>query len=176
MCCARKEQITTEDNTSHDLLTMTADLVAAFVSNNSVPAAELPILLVQVHGAFVSLSAPPAAEAGSEIEKPTPAQIKKSITPDALISFVDGKPYRTLKRHLSVHGLSIDEYRTRYGLPSDYPAVAANFSAARSALAKQLGLGNQRRKAEPAPEPALEPTTASKPKRPGRTRKVTEPA
>ncbi|WP_437872044.1 MucR family transcriptional regulator [Methylorubrum extorquens] len=161
-----------EDNTSPDLLMMTADIVAAFVSNNSVPASELPSLLVQVHGAFVSLSEPPAAEAGSEIEKPTPAQIKKSITPDALISFVDGKPYRTLKRHLSVHGLSIDEYRTRYGLPIDYPAVAANYSAARSALAKQLGLGNQRRKAEPAPEP----TPASKPKRAGRTRKAAEPA
>ncbi|KQQ15223.1 MucR family transcriptional regulator [Methylobacterium sp. Leaf121] len=163
-----------EDNTLHDLLTMTADLVAAFVSNNSVPAAELPNLLVQVHGAFVSLSTPPAAEAESEIEKPTPAQIKKSITPDALISFVDGKPYRTLKRHLSVHGLTIEGYRARYGLPNDYPSVAANYSASRSALAKQLGLGNQRRKAEPAPAP--EPTPASKPKRAGRTRKVAEPA
>ena len=161
-----------EDNTSPDLLMMTADIVAAFVSNNSVPASELPSLLVQVHSAFVSLSSTPVAEAGSEIEKPTPAQIKKSITPDALISFVDGKPYRTLKRHLSVHGLTIEAYRARYGLPNDYPSVAANYSASRSALAKQLGLGNPRKKAEPAPEP----TMASKPKRAGRSRKVAEPA
>ncbi|MEG9500319.1 MAG: MucR family transcriptional regulator [Methylorubrum extorquens] len=163
-----------EENTSLDLLAITADIVAAFVSNNSVPPSELPSLLVQVHGAFVSLSATPAAEAGSEIEKLTPAQIKKSITPDALISFVDGKPYRTLKRHLNVHGLSVDEYRTRYGLPNDYPSVAANYSATRSALAKQLGLGNQRKKAES--EPAPEPAPASKPKRAGRPRKVAEPA
>ncbi|BDL38588.1 MucR family transcriptional regulator [Methylorubrum extorquens] len=165
-----------EDSTSPDLLTMTADIVAAFVSNNSVPASELPNLLVQVHGAFASLLATSSAEAGSEIEKPTPAQIKKSITPDALISFVDGKPYRTLKRHLTVHGLSVDEYRTRYGLPSDYPSVSANYSATRSALAKQLGLGNQRKKVEPAPAPEPEPTPASKSKRAGRPRKVAEPA
>ncbi|OAH19924.1 MucR family transcriptional regulator [Methylorubrum populi] len=163
-----------EDNTSPDLLTMTADIVAAFVSSNSVPAAELPSLLVQVHGAFSSLLAAPSAEAGREIVKPTLTQIKKSITPDALISFIDGKPYRTLKRHLGVHSLSIDEYRTRYGLPSDYPSVSANYSASRSALAKQFGLGNQRRKAEPAPESV--PTPASKPKRTGRPRKVADAA
>ena len=165
-----------EDNTSPDLLTMTADIVAAFVSNNPVPAAELPSLLVQVHVALSSLLATSPAEAVNEIEKPTPAQIKKSITPDALISFIDGKPYRTLKRHLGVHGLSIDEYRTRYGLPSDYPSVSANYSASRSALAKQLGLGNQRKKAVPAPEPVSEPTPPSKPKRASRPRKVAEPA
>ena len=165
-----------EDNTSPDLLMMTADIVGAYVGNNPLRASELPNLLIQVHGAFASLSATPVAEAGSEIEKPTPAQIKKSITPDALISFVDGKPYRTLKRHLSVHGLTIEGYRARYELPNDYPSVAANYSAARSALAKQLGLGNQRRKAEPVPEPAPKPTPASKPKRAGRTRKVTAPA
>jgi predicted transcriptional regulator len=163
-----------EDNTSPDLLTMTADIVAAFVSSNSIRASELPSLLVQVHGAFASLSVAPPIESGSEIEKPTPAQIKKSITPDALISFVDGKPYRTLKRHLSVHGLSVDAYRARYGLPGDYPSVAANYSASRSALAKQLGLGNQRKKAEP--DPAPEPAPALKPKRAGRPRKVAEPA
>ncbi|GEL43988.1 transcriptional regulator [Methylorubrum extorquens] len=165
-----------DDSTSLDLLTMTADIVAAFVSNNSIRASELPNLLVQVHGAFASLSKAPMVEAGSAVEKPTPAQIRKSITPDLLISFVDGKPYRTLKRHLSVHGLTIEEYRSRYGLPNDYPSVAANYSASRSALAKQLGLGNQRRKAEPAPEPAPEQGPAPKPKRAGRPRKVAEPA
>lgn len=133
-------------------------------------------MTVQVHGAFASLMATPSGEASSEIEKPTPTQIKKSISPDALISFVDGKPYRTLKRHLTVHGLSVDEYRTHYGLPSNYPSVSANYSATRSALAKQLGLGNQRKKAKPAPEPEPEPAPISKPKRDGRHRKVAEPA
>ncbi|EHP93392.1 MucR family transcriptional regulator [Methylorubrum extorquens] len=161
-----------EDTTSPDLLTMTAGIVAAYVSKNSIRSSELPSLLVQVHGALVGLLTAPSADAGREIEKPTPAQIKKSITPDALISFVDGKPYRTLKRHLTVHGLSVDEYRIRYGLPSDYPMVSANYSATRSALAKQLGLGNQRKKAEPANEP----TPVSEPKRTGRRSKAAEPA
>ncbi|BDL41893.1 MucR family transcriptional regulator [Methylorubrum extorquens] len=165
-----------EDNTSPDLLIITADIVTAYVSRNSIRASELPNLLVQVHGAFTSLSIAPSVEASSEVEKPTPAQIRKSITPDALISFVDGKPYRTLKRHLSVHGLSVNEYRTRYGLPSDYPSVAPNYSAARSALAKQLGLGNPRKNVVPEPEPAPEPTAASKPKRIGRPRKAAKPA
>ena len=161
-----------DNNTSLDLLAMTADLVSAYVGNNSVPAAELPGLLVQVHGALAGLSAPASAEPSDAIEKATPAQIRKSITPDALISFVDGKPYKTLRRHLTTNGLTIEAYRARYGLPSDYPSVSANYSAARSALAKDLGLGQQRRKAA-APEPAPE---AAKPKRAGRPRKVAEPA
>ncbi len=156
---------------SPDLLAMTADLVSAYVSNNSVPAAELPVLLIQVHGALTSLSAVPTVSE-PEAAKATPAQIKKSITPDALISFVDGKPYKTLRRHLTTHGLSMEEYRARYGLPSDYPAVSANYSATRSALARELGLGNQRRKVEVAPEPAPEP--AAKPKRGVRSRKTAE--
>lgn len=158
---------------STDLLMMTADLVSAYVSNNSVPAAELPALLVQVHGALNRLSAAPTVSE-PEAEKATPAQIRKSITPDALISFVDGKPYKTLRRHLTTHGLSMEEYRARYGLPSDYPAVSANYSATRSALAKELGLGNQRRKVEVAPEAAPEP--AAKPKRSSSARKIAEPA
>ncbi len=96
------------------------------------------------------------------------------MKPDALISFIDGKPYKTLRRHLTAHGLSMEEYRARYGLPNDYPSVSANYSAARSALAKGIGLGQQRRKVEVASEPVPEP--AAKPKRAGRPRKVAEPA
>ncbi len=88
------------------------------------------------------------------------------MKPDALISFIDGKPYKTLRRHLTAHGLSMEEYRARYGLPNDYPSVSANYSAARSALAKGIGLGQQRRKVEVASEPVPEP--AAKPKRAGR--------
>ncbi|GJE74796.1 MAG: MucR family transcriptional regulator [Methylobacteriaceae bacterium] len=134
-----------------DRVELAADLVSAYVSNNSLPSAELAALIGQVHAALTSLSAPQAPKE-EEIEKPSAAQIKKSITPDALISFIDGKPYKTLKRHLTTHGLDIEGYRRRYGLPSDYPTVSANYSAARSALAKDLGLGQQRRK------PAVEDT------------------
>ncbi len=134
-----------------DRVELAADLVSAYVSNNSLPSAELPALITQVHAALTSLSAPQAPQE-EEIEKASSAQIKKSITPDALISFIDGKPYKTLKRHLTTHGLDIEGYRRRYGLPADYPTVSANYSAARSALAKDLGLGQQRRK--PAPKTA----------------------
>lgn len=155
-----------------DRVELAADLVSAYVSNNSLPAADLPALLVQVHAALSGLSAPSAAPDES-VEKATPAQIKKSITPDALISFIDGKPYKTLKRHLSTHGLDFDAYRARYGLPADYPTVSANYSAARSALAKDLGLGQQRRKPAPKEADAGETVAEAKPRgrKPGAGRK-----
>ncbi|TXM92236.1 MucR family transcriptional regulator [Methylobacterium sp. WL116] len=131
-----------------DFIELAADLVAAYVSNNSVPVSELPNVIASVHAAFAGLAnGAPAEPAGTE--KPTPAQIKKSITPDALISFLDGKRYKTLKRHVTVAGLTMEEYRARYGLPSDYPSTAASYSAQRSELARSLGLGQQRRKAAP---------------------------
>ncbi|MCJ2009383.1 MucR family transcriptional regulator [Methylobacterium sp. J-092] len=131
-----------------DFIELAAELVAAYVSNNNVPVSELPNVIASVHAAFTGLAnGAPAEPAGPE--KPTPAQIKKSITPDALISFIDGKRYKTLKRHVTVAGLTMDEYRARYGLPSDYPSTAASYSAQRSELARSLGLGQQRRKASP---------------------------
>mgnify|MGYP002381809989 CR=1 FL=1 len=96
---------------------------------------------------------PPApAPAGDADETPaprrtTPAQVRKSITPEALISFEDGRSYKTLRRHLATHGLTPDEYREKWGLPADYPMVSANYSAARSAMAKSLGLGQKGRAA-----------------------------
>lgn len=79
--------------------------------------------------------------APEEVVKLTAAQVRKSITPDALISFIDNKPYKTLKRHLRVHGMTVEGYRAKFGLPDDYPSTAASYSAQRSALAKSLGLG-----------------------------------
>jgi predicted transcriptional regulator len=125
---------------------LAADIVSAYVSNNSLRAADLPDLLKSVHGALSTLLNPPAS-AVEETPRATPAQIKKSITPDALISFIDGRPYKSLKRHLTTRGLTPAEYRQKWGLPSDYPMVAANYAAQRSELAKSLGLGQQRRKA-----------------------------
>ncbi|WP_336491739.1 MucR family transcriptional regulator [Methylobacterium nigriterrae] len=141
---------------------VTAQIVSAYVSKNSVWAAHLPDLIVSVHAALSGLGK--TAEPAGNVEKPTPAQITKSITPDALISFIDGKPYKTLKRHLTRHGLSMQEYRARYGLPVDYPATAPNFSARRSELARALGLGQQRRKSAGGSAPSSEPKGRRKPK------------
>jgi predicted transcriptional regulator len=143
----------------------TVDIVTAYVSNNSVPVSG-------VHAALTGLGAP-SASAEPRAEKLTAAQIRKSITPDALISFLDGKPYKTLKRHLSGNGMTIQEYRERFGLPGDYPSTAANYSAQRSALAKSLGLGNQRRNAA-AKAATADETVSEAPKARGR-KKAAEP-
>jgi predicted transcriptional regulator len=150
-----------------------SDIVSAYVSNNSVPISELPGLLAGVHAALAKLSAPTAAVTEAA-DKPTPAQIRKSVTPDALVSFIDGKPYKTLKRHLSRNGLTIEQYRERFGLPRDYPSTAASYSAQRSELARSLGLGQQRRKSAAVEEPVEE--VAEKPKRASKPRKAKETA
>src|SRR6476620_7866455 len=120
-----------------DLVTLAGDVVAAYVTKNSVRTGDLPALIASVHAAFVSLGKPQA----SEPEKPTPrVPIRKTITPDHLISLEDGKPYRTLKRHLTTLGLTPDQYRAKWGLPADYPMTAPNYSKKRSELARGFGL------------------------------------
>ena len=123
---------------------LTADIVAAYVSNNSLPVGGLADLIASVHGGLTGLLTP-AAPVQVEAEKPTAAQIRKSVTHDGLVSFLDGKTYKTLKRHLTGAGLDPSSYRQRYGLPNDYPMTAPSYSEQRSALAKSLGLGQQRR-------------------------------
>ena len=157
---------------ANDFAELTADLVSAYVSNNSVPVAELPALIASTHAALAGLgqSSTPHAPVA---EKLTPAQIRKSITPDALISFIDGKPYKTLKRHLTRHGFDPRAYRERYGLPADYPMTTANYSAMRAEFARSNRLGHQRRPAAPEAAEAAE-TIPKKPKRAGRPRKGKE--
>jgi predicted transcriptional regulator len=157
-----------------DYVELTAEIVSAYVSNNSVRPADIGELIASTHTALAGLSQG-AAAAAPAVEKLTPAQIRKSITPDALISFIDGKPYKTLKRHLGINGMTIEQYRERYGLPRDYPSTAASYSAQRSALAKSLGLGQQRTKAAPKAAAPAE-TISDKPKRAGRPRKSKEAA
>ncbi len=124
---------------------LAADIVSAFVSNNSVPANELPALISSVHEALQNVTKPAQTQAA---EKPTPAvPVKKSITPEAIISLIDGKPYKSLKRHLTGKGLTPEQYREQFGLPRDYPMVAPAYAQRRSELARSMGLGQQRRKA-----------------------------
>lgn len=129
---------------------LAGEIVSAYVAKNPVPASGLPALIATVHAALQGLAsgAPQIVAEEPEIQKVTPSQIRQSITPNALISFVDGKPYKTLKRHLTSQGLHPNSYRQRYGLPKDYPMVAANYAAQRSALAKSIGLGQPRRSAD----------------------------
>jgi predicted transcriptional regulator len=134
------------DNTSGgSFIELTASIVSAYVSNNSVPSAELPALIGQVHTALRRVSTG-HGEMPKEPLKPA-VSIKKSVTPDYLICLEDGKKFKSLKRHLRTQfNLSPDQYREKWGLGSDYPMVAPNYAAARSSLARQMGLGQQRRR------------------------------
>ncbi|ACA20213.1 transcriptional regulator, MucR family [Methylobacterium sp. 4-46] len=119
---------------------LVSDIVSAYVSNNSVPVGELAALIRSVHEAVAQLGAP-AAPQPEKLVPPVP--IKKTVTPDYLISLEDGRRYRTLKRHLAGRGLTPEQYRAKWGLPPDYPMVAANYAAQRSELAKSIGLGQK---------------------------------
>jgi predicted transcriptional regulator len=158
-----------------DHTTITADVVSAYVSHNSVRTADLPDLIASVHGALQSLKAPQQAE--PEKREP-PVSIKKSITPDFLISMEDGKRYKSMKRHLTGRGLSPEQYREKWGLPRDYPMVAPNYSKQRSELAKALGLGQLRRNraSGSAPKAQVESTSEPAKKARGRRKRTAEAA
>ena len=147
-----------------DLTEATAEIVASYVSANTVAAAELPSLIQTVYKSLKTLGEP-VQEAAPEVSKPTPAQVRKSITPDALISFEDGKPYKTLKRHLATHGLTLDEYKAKWGLPRDYPSTAPSYSERRSAMAKSMGLGARGRGGRGAAEAAQPGAKAKAPRK-----------
>ena len=152
-----------------ELQKIVGQVAAAYFGNSHVSPAEIPAVISQIATSLGAVGAP-AAEAPSEApEQPklTPAQIRKSITPDALISFEDNKRYKTLRRHLAAHGLTPDEYRAKWGLAKDYPMVAPSYSEARSRLAKTLGLGNRMsaRAAPAAAAPAVAAAAEPAPKR-----------
>ena len=141
-------------------LELAADIVSAFVSNNSVPVADLPALIGNVHAALNTLASGSAQQVVEEPKAPA-VSIKKSVQPDYIICLDDGKRFKSLKRHLrTVYNLTPDQYRAKWGLRHDYPMVAPNYAAARSNLAKQIGLGARRKQAAPVqaePEPAAPP-------------------
>ena len=134
------------DNTSGGtFIELTAQIVSAYVGNNTVPAQDLSALINQVHGALTRVSSG-LSDAPSEPLKPA-VSIKKSITPDHIVCLEDGKKFKSLKRHLRTqYNMTPEQYREKWGLPPDYPMVAPNYAAARSQLAKQMGLGQQRRR------------------------------
>ncbi len=119
----------------------TSDIITAYVAHNVVQPLALPELIASVHAALQSLNNPPPAE---PVKLDPPVPIRKTITPDHIISLEDGKPYKTLKRHLSGRGLTPEQYREKWGLPRDYPMVAANYASQRSELARNSGLGQRR--------------------------------
>lgn len=131
--------------TNDDLLEMTAGVVTAYVANNSLVRQDIPTLIENVHKAFAALQNGPQEEKAAEPLQPR-MPIKKTVTPDYLISLEDGRQYRTLKRHLRGVGLTPEQYRAKWGLPADYPMVAQSYSDQRSQMAKNMGLGERRKK------------------------------
>ena len=125
---------------------LAAEIVAAYVSNNSVPAGDLPTLLGDIHSAILRIGMGGAAPAPVEAAKPA-VPPKKSITNEYIICLEDGRKFKSLKRHLRTqYNMSPEQYREKWSLPADYPMVAPAYAKARSALAKQMGLGQQRRR------------------------------
>lgn len=124
---------------------LTASIVSAYVSNNTTNAAEIPALISQIHAALQRV-ANGGSDSPAEAARPA-VSVKKSMTPDYLVCLEDGKRFKSLKRHLRTqYNMSPEQYREKWGLPSDYPMVAPNYAVARSQLAKKMGLGQQRRR------------------------------
>ena len=134
-----------KERDSDGFIGLTANIVSAYVSNNVVTTGDLPSLISHVHAALLSVS---EGRAGAALEPSKPAiPVKKSVRDEYLVCLEDGKRFKSLKRHLRTrYDLSPDQYREKWGLPADYPMVAPNYAQARSRLAKQMGLGQQRRR------------------------------
>ena len=126
------------------LITLTADIVAAHVSNNSVAVSDLPVLIQNVHGALTGLG---QAVAVPEVKQEPAVSIRSSVKPDFIVCLEDGKKLKMLKRHLMTHyQMTPEQYRAKWNLPADYPMVAPNYAEQRRTLAKKIGLGTKRRK------------------------------
>jgi len=159
------------DETNSDITALTVQLLSAFVSNNMVSSDGLAELIKTTRSALTQDVAAPAAQAAAEEFAPAVSVRKSLASRDHILSLIDGKPYKTLKRHLAQHGLTPEQYRERYKLPKSYPLVAPSYSDARRAVAEKLGLGKKpavapAAKAAPAPaakEAPAKPVKAAKP-------------
>jgi predicted transcriptional regulator len=128
-----------------NFIELTAEIVAAYVSNNTVSTADIPALINQIHSALIRVS---TGQSDNSAEPLKPAvSVKKSVTPDYIVCLEDGKKFKSLKRHLRTqYNMTPEQYRDKWDLPTEYPMVAPNYAQARSQLAKQMGLGQQRRR------------------------------
>jgi predicted transcriptional regulator len=136
----------TDQTSETNLLELATELTVAWLSNpnTNVPADELPAVLQKIHGALTSLSPAAAEAAASQAEHAPAVSVRRSLASrDHIVSMIDGKPYKMLRRHLATHGLTPEQYRERYGLKHDYPMVAANYAEKRRDLAKKIGLGRK---------------------------------
>ncbi|GLK74242.1 MucR family transcriptional regulator [Ancylobacter dichloromethanicus] len=135
-----------DTNDADSYIELAADIVSAYVSNNAVSANELVTLIAEVHGALQRVDKGEVETVAEPLKPAVP--LKKSVMPDYIVCLEDGKKFKSLKRHLRTqYDLTPEAYREKWGLPADYPMVAPNYAAARSALAKEMGLGQQRRRA-----------------------------
>jgi len=135
----------TDNSPGERYIELTARIVSAYVSNNSVPANDLPALIDQVHTALTRVSGGQVDMVSEPLRPAIP--LKKSITPDHIVCLEDGKKFKSLKRHLRTqYNMTPEQYREKWSLAPDYPMVAPNYAAARSQLARQMGLGQQRRR------------------------------
>ena len=149
-----------------ELRKIVAEVAAAYFSNSHVTPSEIPMVVNQIAQSLSAVGSPPAEAPADAAQQPnlTSAQIRKSITRDALVSFEDNRPYKTLRRHLAVRGLTPEQYRSKWGLPKDYPMVAPSYSEARSQMARTIGLGSRVTAKAPRPEPqAAAPEAPSAP-------------
>jgi predicted transcriptional regulator len=134
----------TQAELQETLVTLTADIVAAHVSNNSVAVSDLPLLIQNVHGALSGLG---TAAPEPEVKQEPAVSVRASVKPDYIVCLEDGKKLKMLKRHLMTHyQMTPDQYRAKWNLPADYPMVAPNYAEQRRSLAKKIGLGTKRRK------------------------------
>ena len=134
----------TQSELQETLITLTADIVAAHVSNNSVAVSDLPVLIANVHGALSGLGGAPVVP---EVKQEPAVSIRSSIKPDFIVCLEDGKKLKMMKRHLMTHyQMTPEQYRAKWNLAADYPMVAPNYAEQRRTLAKKIGLGTKRRK------------------------------
>jgi len=150
-----------EPEKQSDIASLTVELLSAYLSNNTVPSAELAGLIQSTRAALTQDAAPVETEADKPTFTPAVTVRKSLASPDHLISLIDGKPYKTLKRHLTRHGLTPETYRERYGLPASYPMVAPAFAAMRRAIAEKIGLGTKRAADAVVPAGAVAGTDAA---------------
>ena len=159
----------TSDAEPFNRIELSADIVAAYVANNALPIADLPSLIQSVHSALAQLASGPVIAPSLEEKKEPAVSIRKSITPDYLVCLDDGKKFKSLRRHLATLGMTPDQYRAKWSLPSDYPMVAANYAAVRSEMAKRIGFGQKRKNAAPRQEASTdEPRKRGRPAKAGK--------